>query len=1070
MFKKSIATRVTAGALGIATAATCFGSAINLGTAEKASAASDSNYAEALALSLYFFDSNECGTEVDSNALTWRGNCHTYDAKASIANATNFPSQYQSLVDPDGDGYVDVSGGYHDAGDHVKFNLTNAFACSSLAMSYYLNDGAYDKAGCTAHLYEIVKKMSSYLMKTTFLDASGNVATICYNVSDSSDHNYWQAPEVQSYDRKTYWMSASNNNQSICGQMASALAGAYYMFKSSDASYASECLKYAKAIYNFGMNNSGNETAGMGDMYGTEKGVDELALASAWLYLDGAGSMPTYTTKGDGCYNGNYSELGDFYYYCWNKVWSGYATMMYKITGDSSYASEMKYELDRKGGVPTSSYNATDQGSWGASRYNCALQMLALGLAKGDSSSAYAQGAKYQMDYILGNNPTGYSFLIGYGSKWPTHIHHRAANPGNSSASVSADVTKENSTAKYTNYGMLVGGPSDSNGTYEDTTEKYQYTEPALDYNACFALACAGLVNTFGGDSSAINSLISSASEIDASHNFNGGSTPAVTTTTTAATKVTTTTTVAGGSESAGGVIDFKEDSTVGDDGTTYKFIEFSPGNPNAPGNYSKITVTYEVTSTDTESSGSFGTWTGSEWAQVDFKKVAVKDGKVSVTYDVPENVGATVKCSVYWPGESSVKFVSVVGESSSTPVASSTTKTTAKPTTTTKTTTTTTSPSQAGSDIKYTEATEKGDDGKIYKYIEFAPGNNKSISVTYKVKSSDTESTGSFGTWTGTWDEVKFKEDVKNGTVTVTYNVPSNVGSTVKCSVYWPGADSVEFVSVTGSSSAAPVVTTSTTKSGSSSSSGGYNVEYKKKITYSELPTSDKMIGFDWSDFGIGTDEKITGVDVNLSTGSKQIGKWQGAFGSSTKVAPDYWTQTKDMEQVISSKKGTISWEIDSATSDIIQTEYGGQLKVGFWWIDCDTFKIDSITVYTDKNPKGSAATSVTTTTTTSKTTAKTTTTTKKTTVATTTTTKTTTSSKPDYNATATKYGDVNVDGDVTIADAVLLNKYLVNSATLTDTQKANADCQFDSKVTSTDTLAILKYIVGTVDTLPIK
>ena len=1054
MFKKSIATRVTAGALGIATAATCFGSAINLGTAEKASAASDSNYAEALALSLYFFDSNECGTEVDSNALTWRGNCHTYDAKASIANATNFPSQYQSLVDPDGDGYVDVSGGYHDAGDHVKFNLTNAFACSSLAMSYYLNDGAYDKAGCTAHLYEIVKKMSSYLMKTTFLDASGNVATICYNVSDSSDHNYWQAPEVQSYDRKTYWMSASNNNQSICGEMASALAGAYYMFKSSDASYASECLKYAKAIYNFGMNNSGNETAGMGDMYNTEKGVDELALASAWLYLDGAGSMPTYTTKGDGCYNGDYSNLGDFHYYSWNKVWSGYATMMYKITGDSSYASEMKYELERKGGVPTSSYNATDQGSWGASRYNCALQMLALGLANGDSNSAYAQGAKYQMDYILGNNPTGYSFLIGYGDKWPTHIHHRAANPGNSSASVSADVTKENSTAKYTNYGMLVGGPSDANGTYQDTTEKYQYTEPALDYNSCFALACAGLVNTFGGDSSAINSVISSASEIDASHNFNGGSTPSVTTTTTAATKVTTTTTKAGGNTSSGSSIKYTEGTEEGTDGTIYKYIEFAPGRVSEPGNYSKITVTYKVNSTDTESSGSFGTWTGT-WDQVDFKE-DVKNGTVSVTYDVPSNVGATIKCSVYWPGKDNVEFVSVVGDSSSTPVASSTTKTTAKPTTTT---TTTTSPSQAGSDIKYTESTEEGTDGTIYKYIEFAPGNYKTITVVYKVTSTDTESSGSFGTWTGTWDQVDFKEDVKNGTVTVTYSVPSNVGQTVKCSVYWPGKDNVQFVSVTGSTSSTPVVTTSTTKSGSSSSSGGYKKDYKQKVTYSDLPTDDKMIGFDWSDFGIGADEKITGVDVNLSTTKDKIGKWQGAFGSSTKVAPDYWTQTKDMEQVISGKKGTISWEIDSATSEIIQTEYGGQLKVGFWWIDCDSFKIDSIVVYTDKNPKGSATTSVTTTTTTS--TSKTTTTT---------TTTTSSNTKPEYDATATKYGDVNVDGKVTIADAVLLNKYLVKSASLTDNQKANADCKFDGAITSDDTLALLKYIVGTYDTLPIK
>ena len=51
-----------------------------------------------------------------------------------------------------------------------------------------------------------------------------------------------------------------------------------------------------------------------------------------------------------------------------------------------------------------------------------------------------------------------------------------------------------------------------------------------------------------------------------------------------------------------------------------------------------------------------------------------------------------------------------------------------------------------------------------------------------------------------------------------------------------------------------------------------------------------------------------------------------------------------------------------------------------------------------------------------------------------------------------------------------MLLNKYLVKSASLTDTQKANADCQFDSVLTSDDTLAILKYIVGTVSTLPIK
>ena len=65
--------------------------------------------------------------------------------------------------------------------------------------------------------------------------------------------------------------------------------------------------------------------------------------------------------------------------------------------------------------------------------------------------------------------------------------------------------------------------------------------------------------------------------------------------------------------------------------------------------------------------------------------------------------------------------------------------------------------------------------------------------------------------------------------------------------------------------------------------------------------------------------------------------------------------------------------------------------------------------------------------------------------------------------------YGDVNLDGSVTIADAVLLNKYLVNSAALSDQGMTNADAYFDEKITSDDTLAILKLIVGTYNSLPI-
>ncbi|KAI3918314.1 hypothetical protein MKX01_041634, partial [Papaver californicum] len=36
--------------------------------------------------------------------------------------------------------------------------------------------------------------------------------------------------------------------------------------------------------------------------------------------------------------------------------------------------------------------------------------------------------AKSQVDYILGNNPLGMSYMVGYGSKFPTRMHHRASS------------------------------------------------------------------------------------------------------------------------------------------------------------------------------------------------------------------------------------------------------------------------------------------------------------------------------------------------------------------------------------------------------------------------------------------------------------------------------------------------------------------------------------------------------------------------------------------------------------------------------------------------------------------
>ena len=72
-----------------------------------ANAADDTdNYAKLLQYSMYLYDGNMCGDEVEKkSAFSWRGNCHTDDA---------------------------VPGGFHDCGDHVKFGITAGYSGTTL--------------------------------------------------------------------------------------------------------------------------------------------------------------------------------------------------------------------------------------------------------------------------------------------------------------------------------------------------------------------------------------------------------------------------------------------------------------------------------------------------------------------------------------------------------------------------------------------------------------------------------------------------------------------------------------------------------------------------------------------------------------------------------------------------------------------------------------------------------------------------------------------------------------------------------------------------------------------------
>ena len=737
-----------------------------------ANAADSDNYAKLLQYSLYFYDANMCGNEVEKNSrLTWRGNCHTQD---------------------------EVPGGYHDAGDHAMFGQPQGYSASTLGWAYYEFKDAFEATGQAAHYKTIADHFAKFFRDATVLNGDTVSKVLIEKGDGNTDHAYWGPPENQGDRGRMLWTSDGAAN--IVAEYAAALAANYVNFGNPDD------LKYAKALYNFAKQHPGSYSC---EFYGNKDTSDELGWAAGWLYL---------ATK-DNAYKSDVENVGTAYWvHCWENVSLGAAMLKGEITGDWSAANYLG-ELSGDG------YKFID--AWGSARHNATAQMCALVAAKYNKGNA--DWAKGQMQYLTGDkafaNGQSYCLVVGYKPNASSKPHHRAASGTDTAES-------DGTPSKYTLVGALCGGPTDAQGKYQDLRSDYQANEVAIDYNAGFVGAAAGLYYHYKTGSvdpiSAIPGVKGGASDGPAqgqttttSTTNNGGNN--TTTTTSSRPTNTTTTTNNGSSSSSGGKVltdnDMKVGTEKGDDGGINNFAEFKPQGAK------KATLYLKVNSNDTEVSGAFGTWTG-KWEQEDFKGVKVgSDKTVAIDYDIPSNVGQTVKAMVFWPHGDDVTIEKVVldGDGSSSSSSGNTTTTRNNSNNTTTTTSSKSDSSSSSGDKVLTASdmtvdTEKGDDGGINNFAEFKPQGAKSVTLYLKVNSNDTEVSGAFGTWTGKWEQEDFK-GVKVGsdkTVAIDYTIPSNVGQTVKAMVFWPHGDDVTIEKVvlhtSGSGSNATTTKTTTT------------------------------------------------------------------------------------------------------------------------------------------------------------------------------------------------------------------------------------------------------------------
>lgn len=415
------------------------------------------NYAKALQESLYFYDANMCGYLEDTCALSWRGNCHTYDKNVTY---TKNGKTYN----------VDASGGFHDAGDHVKFGLPQGYAASMLGMSYYQFKDAFDELGQKEHLKKITDYFCDYFKRCTVYEGD-QVIAFCYQVGDgNTDHGVWTAPEGQTISRPAFFADASNPATDEVSVAIAALALNYINFGNN------EDLKTAKDLFTFvEKNNKACATEGASSFYASTSYGDDYALAASAL------AVATGNTSYNSVYNTYKDNSGNGVNQYWVLDWENTGALACMLQKDTAKIASITDVC--KGKRPIDGvFNCVSD--WGSCRYSAAEQFTGLVYDKLTGKTTYADWATSQMNYMLGDNPNKRCYIVGYNENSSKYPHHRAASRSTDSKIINSD--------HYTLLGALVGGPG-ADGTYKDDQGDYYCNEVALDYNAGLVGAAAGL-------------------------------------------------------------------------------------------------------------------------------------------------------------------------------------------------------------------------------------------------------------------------------------------------------------------------------------------------------------------------------------------------------------------------------------------------------------------------------------------------------------------------------------------------------------------------------------------------
>lgn len=436
----------------------------------------DNNYDEIPSKLLEFFKVQRCGYTLP----LLHKECHIADATSLILGNTKI------------EGTLDLTGGWHDAGDYTKFLNTTAFATYMLLFSYEFDNAKFGfdtNNNGAPDILEEARIGLDWLLRCNYQNK-----LLAVQVQDLRDHDVgWRMPEKDTlrFDRPAFLGIGKN----LIGIYVSALAigSRIWREKFFMDEFADNLLTVAENFYSLRNSVQDIDSSGTG-AYIDKSYFGKLALAAIEMYRTTnqkryLNEAKQYANSAGVDYWWSYGDISSLAYYRLAEY-------------DIKFADYIKSSLENY--QKTYLQNVFGNGvsfSWGSNNTLLGIALKNILYKRLTNSVEFDTLAASQKEYILGKNPWGISFISDFGFKFVRNLHHQvryftnklpgglAAGPVSKKIFDSYSIPLENDSenSKF----------QDDTAVYFDDKNDYLTNEPTIVANATAIFVFGNLKSRF---------------------------------------------------------------------------------------------------------------------------------------------------------------------------------------------------------------------------------------------------------------------------------------------------------------------------------------------------------------------------------------------------------------------------------------------------------------------------------------------------------------------------------------------------------------------------------------------